>query len=88
MATWTFTSSKFTSATDKVFHPITLGILDFYVFLTMLVSAKSLPMGSPCESHPIGEEIQSLKEFKGDQPNSNKKYPSRQVNMLGGCKWK
>ena len=46
-ATWTFTSSKFTSATAKVFHPITLGILDFYVFLTMLVSAKSLPMGSP-----------------------------------------
>ena len=46
-ATWTFTSSKFTSATDKVFHAIPLGILDFYVFLTMLVSAKSLPMGSP-----------------------------------------
>ena len=23
-----------------------------------------------CESHPIGDEIQSLKEFKGDQPNA------------------
>ena len=26
--------------------PLPLGILDFYVFLTMLVSAKSMPMGS------------------------------------------